>query len=335
MWTADPLLPESNCNEEDVCPTAVELLLPWKRNTGREPMSSVETHTMPDESCPVRSEVPTWVSDISDNASSYCSDTNEPEFVPSEAYLPKENGYGDAEPELDTNALPDIIGPSPKTTRSYGDSIETAANLDLGDHNSDTIPPPWRTAKPNSESQLNRTFMSDWLDIDADQCCMENGGGALDSEAAQQNCTSNAPFPWRDFSGNDRVVPDQHAPRRPPIQSRATELGGSDVACCSSSHSWADCVSMQPQMSCQSFRMSEAESRHSEPFHLQHVIDMTPPTATHWLPSFFAHETDDPSGEILQSLEQVDSKKRIFQWLNDLDENSLSDLVETNETCES
>ena len=42
-------------------PAAVELSLPWKRNTGRDPVSSSFTHSLPDDNLPQLGEAPSWV----------------------------------------------------------------------------------------------------------------------------------------------------------------------------------------------------------------------------------------------------------------------------------
>ena len=42
-------------------PVAVETFLPWKRNTGRDPLPSAMTHSMPDDQCPLIGEAPSWV----------------------------------------------------------------------------------------------------------------------------------------------------------------------------------------------------------------------------------------------------------------------------------
>ncbi|CAH1779094.1 unnamed protein product, partial [Owenia fusiformis] len=44
-----------------VSPVAAETCLPWKRNTGRPPMSSSDLHSLPNEYDPVSCQVPPWV----------------------------------------------------------------------------------------------------------------------------------------------------------------------------------------------------------------------------------------------------------------------------------
>ena len=46
---------------EPVSPTAVEATLPWKRNTGRDPVSCALIHSLPDDDDPPKGEVPSWV----------------------------------------------------------------------------------------------------------------------------------------------------------------------------------------------------------------------------------------------------------------------------------
>jgi len=299
-------------------------------------MSSVETHTMPDDSCPILSEVPLWVTDFTENSppshnlqcSLHC-DVDETKFVKSEDAVVEDDCIKSADHvynKIDEEMHGKISKASWSASRSFGD-----AAAEFFDYN-DTIPPPWRTTKPNSESQLNRSLEDDCLvDHPGSYKGSKTPRDELDADA-KQICDSYCPFPWRDFSGNDRVVPDQHAPRPGLSSSLVTENGGSEMVCCSPSQSFGDGISMHPQASCQSFRLSEAESKHSEPFHLHHVIDLTPPAASHWLPSSFAPESDDPSTDVLLNLEQVDSKQRIFQWLEALEEEfAMPDSVEANE----
>lgn len=334
---------ENDNSEDDILPTAVELSLPWKRNTGREPMSSVETHSMPDDSCPVRSEVPLWVSGFSENTVSLSRQPHSVlgsgvEAATTETDEPAAGDLGcDVQATgVDGTVMQDLrdgSGGSPRThklsCRSVGDAMAEISGL--ADFSSDTIPPPWRTAsKINSESQLNRPFIQDWSDcVDRPSYCQgqkaNKCSNRLEAEV-QQNCDTVSPLPWRDFSGNDRVVPDQHAPRPSLTSSFGTEHVGSELNCGSPSQSCFDGISMHPQASCQSFRLSEAESRHSEPFRLHHVIDMTPVPAAHWLPSSFAPESDDTSSEILLNLEHDNNKDRIFQWLEALEDSSVPDF---------
>lgn len=52
----------SECSlSEPVSPTAVEMLLPWKRNTGRDPVSCTLIHSLPMDDEPQLGEVPSWV----------------------------------------------------------------------------------------------------------------------------------------------------------------------------------------------------------------------------------------------------------------------------------
>ena len=47
-------------------PTAAESSLPWKRNTGRDPISSTVINTLPDDFKPESSEVPSWADNLVD-----------------------------------------------------------------------------------------------------------------------------------------------------------------------------------------------------------------------------------------------------------------------------
>jgi len=116
-------------------------------------------------------------------------------------------------------------------------------------------------------------------------------------------------LPWR-YTSDERAIPDQQAPR-PSVATIARE---------SPSQSFVDAVSTYPQPSCQSFRLSEAESRHSEPVHVQHVIDIT--SAGHRVASTPSEPDDDQSSDILCNLEELDSHERICMWLDTLSESN-------------
>ncbi len=319
--------------------TAVELSLPWKRNSCLEPMSSVKTHTLPDDSFPERSEVCSRVVGSSAEQQSYgCSDdveqqrsvesvSSETNSVESSPLATELSNMLPQSPLLDETVF---SRPIPIQMRKHSFNCVGSNGFNaMYMPSDDPIPPPWRTFKLNSESQLNHAVRSDGLEDVSDY----HVGTMMDKEDSLE--IDLAPLPWRNLSSNERPIPDQHAPR-PAVMPLAhtSDLAVADGVCCSPTHSYADGTSMHPQASCQSFRLSEAESRHSEPFHQHHVIDITSSAASHWIQPPFASNCDLTSEDILSNLEQTDNRQRIFQWLDTVAEYSdgiLPDLVETNE----
>ncbi|XP_074647009.1 sodium/hydrogen exchanger 3-like isoform X2 [Tubulanus polymorphus] len=53
--------PEDQVDAIELEPTAVEKSLPWKRDTGRPPMSTSFSHSLPNDEAPHLSEAPSWV----------------------------------------------------------------------------------------------------------------------------------------------------------------------------------------------------------------------------------------------------------------------------------
>jgi len=132
-----------------------------------------------------------------------------------------------------------------------------------------------------------------------------------DQAAEAEACVSL--LPWR-YASDERAIPDQQAPRPAGTSQMAVTSKNS------SAQSFVDAFSTYPQPSCQSFRLSEAESRHSEPVHVQHVIDIS--SAGHRITSTPSDSDDEESTGILCNLEQLDSNERIYMWLDTLSESN-------------
>lgn len=272
--------------------TAVELQLPWKRNTGRAPMSYVEKHSYADDTCPpVRSEEPSWIVSMM---------TTDPPWSPSS--------------EVVTRSSPFRQMPTVSCLKSQ-----------------------------NSESQLYRPDLDDdtpaGVEKDSEDKDEEVSGGVEDEGV----------LPWR--RRDDNVVPRTYRYRHDDTsqqQSTSPSAAGALVTGdCSQS---VDALSMHPHASCQSFRLSEAESKHSAGLfqHQHHVMEMNATaTAAAMTRQQHYHSTtvgagqrtttdntavgeddesdndsvsdDDDDDDILSSLEPIDSRQRIQDWLNSVD----------------
>jgi len=298
--------------EDEILPTAVELCLPWRRNTGREPMSSVETHMVPDGSSPVRADGGNWMKGLTHSLSDSESDSgshgihdqldlevdeeNADQTTPlcspnsNAAHLGCENDVHSyaKHGELGVTDMPAVVG-LPQC-RKISRHSETPTQLVV----------PQLVARTAVRYRPTRcgSFPSSM-----DVACR-----AVDEGPETEAATSL--LPWR-YAGDERAIPDRQAPRR---------LLGMHVAVVQkdSPAQSLDVVSTYPQVSCQSFRLSEAESHHSEPVHVQHVIDVVP--AGHRVTQATSDSDNDESSDILSNIEQLDSHKRICMWLDTLSE---------------
>jgi len=301
--------------EEEILPTAVELCLPWRRNTGREPVSSVETHRVPDGSNPVRAEGGNWMKGLTHSMSDSQSDSGSQ----------SERGiYDQLDIKVDeenTDQTTPLCSPNmgamgldyENNVHSHaadGEEKATAVPVVVG------LPPHWKISRhsetptqlvvPHSVARCTarrRPTRCGSFPSSMDAACR-----AADQGAETEAMTSLPP--WR-YAGDERAIPDQQAPRR---------LVGTHIAVVhrDSPAQSVDVISTYPQVSCQSFRLSEAESRHSEPVHVQPVIDLVP--AGHRVMSAASDSDNDESNDILNSLEQLDSHERICMWLDTLSE---------------
>lgn len=335
---------------------AVELSLPWKRNSGREPLSSVVTHSYPDERNPVRGEAPSWVdspdflADTVDGTSlDYpdepaersldCSPPNAHAHSPSrisdtlvesgslERRQADEAGYGNF-PFL----RQDSCGLSPagqdaeeRPEREEG-CCDDMRGLDEGLRDVG-LPLPWRTHRSRTcAGKMNQKNADPELGLGAASSLKRyliksNSVPTRDSQDAEDDVCLHMeddmpPLPWRNPTV-DRAIPDQHAPRPPRITEddfgakqdhcglalpwKNTDKDGFGSPSASFDH---ESYSVHPQMSCHSFRLSEAESRHSEPVHLHHVIEIAPRPCV------------DVEDLVLPELDEMDNHERVTKWLN-------------------
>jgi len=313
--------------EEEILPTAVELCLPWRRNTGREPVSSVETHMVPDGSNPVRADGGNWMKGLTHSLSDSQSDSrsqsehgiddqldikvdreNTDEMTP--LCLPSCNAVGAGcekqHAELKVAGGPAVVGLPPR--RKTSRHSETPAQL------------------VNTQSVARSIVCRRPMRCGSFPSSMDAACRAADQGAETEAAASASPLPWR-YSGNERAIPDRQAPRRSVGMHMAVMHKDSPAES-------LDVISTYPQVSCQSFRLSEAESRHSEPVHVPHVIDVV--QTGHRVLSATSDSDNDESSDILGNLEQLDSHERICMWLDTLSETndkvpSELDTVDSNE----
>jgi len=314
MWLADV-----GCEtEEEIAPAAVELCLPWRRNTGREPVSSVETHMVADGSRPLRADGGNWMKGLthslsdsqSDNQScnedhvcdpldievdEETTDQTTPLCSPNDHALALNCGCNvpsDAKPaEAKINDVRNVVNLPPVRKNSRHSEIQTALHI--------------------QQSVTRLTVRRRPTRCGSFPSSMDAACRAVDNESETEVAASL--LPWR-YASDERAIPDQQAPRP------AAETHTSVVSMNSSAQSFVDAVSTYPQPSCQSFRLSEAESRHSEPVHVQHVIDFM--STGHRVTSAASDLDDDESSDILCNLEQLDSNERICMWLDTLSESN-------------
>lgn len=271
--------------DEEILPTAVEMCLPWRRNTGREPVSSVETHMVPDGSNPVRADGGSWMKGLTHSLSDSQSPSdcdqlsvNVDEDQTTPLCSPNYGLSGDHSTPVDEVKAKDVIGQRRKTSRHSEAPIQPLGQQ-FGTRFAGRCRPTRCGSFPSS----------------MDAACRA-------AEHGTEMVAATSRLPWR-YIGDEHAIPDQQAPR-PVLATHAALI--------SPPPSFVDAVSMYPQVSCQSFRLSEAESRHSEPVHVQHVIDVLP--AGHRITP--SADSDDEDDDILGNLEQLDSYERICLWLD-------------------
>jgi len=315
MWLADV-----GCEtEEEIVPAAVELCLPWRRNTGREPVSSVETHMVADGSNPLRADGGNWMKgrthSFSDSQSDSRSQSENDVYNSLDIKVDEEN-TDQATPLCSPNDTALVVNSGRDVT-----SDAKPAEVNVNDvHQLVTLPPLRRLSRHSEiQTQLHvpqATVARLTVRRRPTRCgsfpsSMDAACRAVEQEADAE--ASASLLPWR-CGSDERAIPDQQAPRPAAMTHTAS------MTKISSAQSFVDAVSTYPQPSCQSFRLSEAESRHSEPVHVQHVIDIS--SAGHRVTSTASDSDGDESADILCNLEQLDSNERIFMWLDTLSESN-------------
>jgi len=293
--------------EEEILPTAVELCLPWRRNTGREPVSSVETHMVADLSHPVRADGGSWMKglthSLSDSQSDSSSRNERGVFDPLDVAV-DEGSTDQTTPVCSPNKDPMTLSCEhnvPSAAKPAGPKVEDASSKKIRGHTETQT----QLQVPRLTVRRRPTRCGSFPSSMDAACRVEDRETKADTAAAL--------LPWR-YASNERAVPDQQAPRP------AVAMHTAAVPKESPTQSFVDAVSTYPQPSCQSFRLSEAESRHSEPVHVQHVIDIM--SAGHRVTSTASGSDNDESADILCNLEQLDSHERICMWLDTLSESN-------------
>jgi len=313
MWLSDV-----SCEaEEEIAPTAVELCLPWRRNTGREPVSSVETHMVADGSSPLRADGGNWMRgpthSLSDSESDDGRSQSENDAYDRLDVMVDEENTDETTPLCSPNDNPLAANGRGSLTTS---DVKLLADVKVCNKVHDVVPlvPPLRRMSRHSEIQAQLHAPQSRVTVRRRPMRCGSFPSSMDAACrAVGQDVEPAPslLPWRCIS-DDRVIPDQQAPR--PVTHPTSVSKNSSV------RSSVDVISTYPQPSCRSFRLSEAESRHSEPVHVQHVIDIS--SAGHRVTSTPSDSGDDESGDVLCSLEQLDSNERICLWLDTLSESN-------------
>lgn len=287
--------------EEEAMPTAVELCLPWRRNTGREPVSSVETHKVADGSNPVCADAGNWLKGLTHSVSDSSSPSGHDACDPLSVKVDEDN----------TDQTTPLCSPDKSALNCEENVASDAKHAELKVN----VLPPHRKNSRHSETVTQLFAMQSAARFTTRLHPTRCGSfpSSMDAAccAAEQTVKTEAAallLPWR-YTGDQRAIPDQQAPR-PPLVTHTKE---------SPEQSILDRISTYPQASGQSFRLSEAESRHSEPVHVQHVITPSGHRVTS-IPS--DDDDDDEVSEILCNLEQLDSHERICMWLDTLSESN-------------
>ena len=247
---------------------------------------------MPDDNHPTPHHHPSWVGNEDYTGAVATPPTQQ--LVPSSTTSAATAAITSA--QLHTN-IPPSSNSQAKNTNSHANNPPSAAvprdnhvSIDMDPINS--IPPPtWPRSSESSSSHDNHN-------------APVSGATTLHavptSSATTPSCTTpiisgeetSLPPPWR----NNGDFPD--APVRSPSAAAGTPVPES---------------SLRPQPSTHSFRISEAESRHSEPVHVTHMID----------PVIEAGPNGrGPAIEIDVQEQQMDNEQRVTQWLIDSDHSS-------------
>lgn len=301
--------------EEDIVPTAVELCLPWRRNTGREPVSSVETHMVADGSNPLRADSGNWMKGLTHSLSDSESDSHSQ--IENNTY----NKLDVAVDEENTDETTPLCSPNDNSMAISGrhnvamSDAKPPGEVKVCNKVHDAPMMSLRRMSRHSEVQAQLHAPQSRIMVRHHPTRCGSFPSSMDTACREREVEpALSLLPWRCIS-DDRAIPDQQAPRPTAVIQPPTSMSKN-----SSVQSSVDVISTYPQPSCQSFRLSEAESRHSEPVHVQHVIDIS--SASHRVTSTPSDSDEDDSSNVLCSLEQLDSTERICMWLDTLSESN-------------
>jgi len=261
-----------------------------------------------------------WMNDV-DYTIGRNIDTNSPNYSASERSIsevdPSSHPYSsmtDVPHQLNAgsgrNFVSDLAIGSSKNVYSCSRSA-----IGCFDDDTNNLPLPWRTTSKVAviDGTLNCTSSSN---SNIMKCSLAKSNSVTSAEVyAHGQDSAMLPLPWRNFYA-DRALPDQQAPRRttttlpkPSHNSSAASLRKIDDVGSSTTPHDHDSYSVHPQASCHSFRLSEAESRHSESItHQHHMIEIVQQRqGLDWY-------CDLSEGSILD-MEQMDSRERVSLWL--------------------
>ena len=292
--------------------------LPWKRMS-RAPLSSSVTHMMPSDDSPVVGEAPSWV-----DSATLCP-TAEP---PATSSLRSTRSHAG---ELFARA-PGVATPLERSATAPQGVMFMVGSSDCGSGDREEVgkteqeddyglpPPPWRHVV---ESTPNAAVVTAVVTDPTDDA----QPSPLPWQCEDADVTV---MPWRHVNAADdgAVVAPAAATATAATTPEEWDAGGlpppwRQASVATTSQAGAD--SLRPQMSLRSLRLSEAESKHSAPIHLHHMIER--------MSGGRAAGGGSEAGGGLDHLDsqQVDSYDRIAQWLldstPDLDEPTI-DVVD-------
>ncbi|XP_013416033.1 sodium/hydrogen exchanger 3 isoform X2 [Lingula anatina] len=286
MFTAGPTEDEESEPGEDTpliseaTPTAVEKQLPWKRNSGRQPISSSLTHSLPDDDIPRMSECPSWVDNL---------DYNHISSSPA-ASLNISPNNSRSMPVL--SVVQQLMQPAVlEEEEDEGDTVAMTTENSDKDVNSDMVEKVVFSAGSEHEHEGNSGI------ADASKEEKTDVSVEKQNEVEESNGGLSFSLPWRRQDDES----DQGPVRSP-----------------SASHIVDSSQNFAPLPSNRSFTLSEREecleSKHLKPINLQSVISL--PKYNDTYPD--SHDVFLEQSDVLKSLPQsddLDPDDRIHKWL--------------------
>ena len=189
-----------------VQPTAVEVSLPWKRNTGRPPISSSFTHSLPDDDAPQMSQPPSWVDNENYNTV--------PEPLPHPAEPLDKALCASCHYSSKSNASDSAMHSGCECSVSVSEQVE------------DFLPPPW---KCNSQVMCDTDNGNLCKNSQCDPMCkaIKNNCQNITNSAKPDVDMGIPPLPWKSDA----------APIRSPSASNDVDANNSSIRPQFSSHS--------------------------------------------------------------------------------------------------
>ena len=138
LLVASPSEPKQE-KKENICETEAEKVLPWKRTSPMDPVTSLTCLTMPDDEHPEMSWRPAWVSNPSYH---HLTESGSPYPSP---YTSPQNTLHAAPPEHTHTSLFDVFH-NGAVTPNHTSDLPPPPN-----HTSDLPPPPWEQSQGSAE----------------------------------------------------------------------------------------------------------------------------------------------------------------------------------------